>query len=127
MAIYMLNKKCNKCQQELPLSEFSKHSASNYLRPECKACNNLLGKQRKQLRKQYGNPPKNHKCPICFRSEDSISSGGGKKSTRWVLDHNHETNEFRGWLCHNCNMGIGSFKDSIEILNRAIEYLKNGL
>ena len=72
-------------------------------------------------------PPVDHKCPICNRSESEISSGGGNKSTRWVLDHNHETNKFRGWLCHNCNMGIGAFKDNIEVLYKAIEYLKNEL
>lgn len=120
----MLNKKCNKCKQELPISEFSNHSASNYLRPECKKCNNILSKQRKELKKEHGLPPLNYVCPICKRNESEISSGGGKKTTRWVLDHNHETNKFRGWLCHNCNMGIGAFKDSIEILINAIEYLK---
>ncbi len=127
MVIYMSAKKCNKCKQDLPLSEFSKHSASNYLRPECKKCNNILSKQRKQLKKQHGLPPNNYACPICGRSENEISSGGGNKSTRWVLDHNHDTNQFRGWLCHNCNMGIGAFKDSVDILKKAIEYLNNEL
>lgn len=121
----MLSKKCNKCNKELPLSEFSKHSASNYLRPECKKCNNNLSKQRSDLRKIHGSPPENYICPICKRTEQDISSGGGNKSTRWVLDHDHEHNTFRGWLCHNCNMGIGAFKDNIIILNNAIEYLKN--
>ena len=119
----MSSKKCNKCKQELPLSEFSKHSASNYLIPECKKCNNVLSQQRKELKKIYGLPPENYQCPICQRYEKQISSGGGNKSTRWVLDHNHEKNQFRGWLCHSCNMGIGAFKDSIETLNNAIEYL----
>jgi len=121
----MSNKKCNKCKQDLSICEFSKHSASNYLRPECKKCNNILSKQRKELKKQHGNPPENYKCPICQRDEQQISSGGGNKSTRWVLDHNHNTNKFRGWLCHNCNMGIGAFKDDKNILQRAIEYLQN--
>lgn len=121
----MSSKKCNKCKLDLPLSDFSKHSASNYLRPECKKCNNILSKQRKELRKKHGDPPDNHKCPICNRHEHEISTGGGKKTTRWVLDHNHDTNQFRGWLCHNCNMGIGAFKDNIDILYKAIEYLKN--
>jgi Recombination endonuclease VII len=127
MVNYMLNKRCNKCKEELPLSSFSKHSASNYLRPECKKCNNILSKQRKELKKIHGCPPENYKCPICERDEKEISSGGGQKSTRWVLDHDHETHRFRGWLCHNCNMGIGAFKDNHQILKRAIEYLTNEL
>jgi len=30
----------------------------------------------------------------------------------------------RGLLCEDCNLGLGRFKDSIEILSNAIEYLK---
>lgn len=114
---------CNKCKKELPLSCFSKHSGSNYLRPECKECNNILSKQRKDLRATHGQPPNNYTCPICGRDEGSISTGGGNKKSKWVLDHNHQTNTFRGWLCHTCNMGLGAFADNIEILKKAIGYL----
>jgi Recombination endonuclease VII len=30
----------------------------------------------------------------------------------------------RGLLCEDCNLGLGRFKDSIEVLNNAIQYLK---
>jgi hypothetical protein len=30
----------------------------------------------------------------------------------------------RGLLCHNCNLGLGNFKDSINLLQTAIDYLK---
>ena len=46
---------------------------------------------------------------------------GGRKTH---LDHCHETGAFRGWLCNQCNMGIGALGDSIEGLERAIAYLK---
>ena len=39
-------------------------------------------------------------------------------------DHNHETNEFRGWLCNGCNSGLGQFGDNPEVLKRAYFYLK---
>ena len=38
-------------------------------------------------------------------------------------DHNHETKEFRGTLCHHCNAGLGFFKDSPDIMAKAVEYL----
>jgi muconolactone delta-isomerase len=41
------------------------------------------------------------------------------------IDHNHSTGKVRGRLCHLCNMGLGSFKDSAEKLQKAIEYLKH--
>jgi len=40
------------------------------------------------------------------------------------VDHNHETNEVRGLLCHHCNTALGLFKDSTETLTNAISYLK---
>lgn len=35
----------------------------------------------------------------------------------------HKTGVFRGWLCNNCNFGLGQFKDSHELLQNAIAYL----
>lgn len=40
-----------------------------------------------------------------------------------VIDHDHITGAFRGWLCSNCNSGLGYFKDSIELLSNAAVYL----
>jgi hypothetical protein len=40
------------------------------------------------------------------------------------VDHDHASNEVRGILCFNCNSGLGSFKDNIQILMAAIDYLK---
>jgi Recombination endonuclease VII len=39
------------------------------------------------------------------------------------VDHSHDTEEIRGLLCRNCNLGLGFLKDSIDILQQAIEYL----
>jgi len=51
----------------------------------------------------------------------------GEESNKLNLDHCHETNTFRGWLCYNCNVGLGKLKDSIEMLERGIKYLKGEL
>lgn len=40
------------------------------------------------------------------------------------LDHCHVTNRFRGWLCLNCNQGLGKLGDNLEGLLKAVEYLK---
>lgn len=48
------------------------------------------------------------------------------------IDHRHECCSGnrscdkcrRGLLCKDCNLGLGRFKDSIEILINAIQYLK---
>lgn len=39
------------------------------------------------------------------------------------VDHCHKTGAVRGVLCHLCNTGLGSFRDSPTLLARAINYL----
>lgn len=42
---------------------------------------------------------------------------------RHFVDHDHQTGQFRGLLCPQCNFGLGHFRDSIYLLEKAIEYL----
>jgi hypothetical protein len=46
------------------------------------------------------------------------------KSTPLVWDHDHLTGQFRGWLCHACNVMLGFAYDNPLILEQAIHYLK---
>lgn len=41
------------------------------------------------------------------------------------LDHNHTSGEPRGFLCQQCNIAIGHFKDDKDLLRLALEYLDN--
>ena len=45
--------------------------------------------------------------------------------TNLVIDHDHKTGKIRGLLCQNCNSAIGKFKESPDIMLKAIEYVKN--
>lgn len=54
------------------------------------------------------------KCLICKES-----------SKRLVVDHCHTTGKVRGLLCDHCNTGLGSFRDSPELLLAAAKYLKS--
>ncbi len=58
------------------------------------------------------------RCAICRTSKP-----GGKGF--WHADHDHRTNRFRGVLCHNCNVGIGNFKDDPSFLEAAARYLRD--
>lgn len=57
-----------------------------------------------------------NKCAIC--GSDSPANNRG-----WHVDHCHKTGRFRGLLCVPCNLGLGHFKDSLEILESAKQYL----
>lgn len=47
-------------------------------------------------------------------------------TTRLHLDHNHETGEFRGWLCDRCNLAAGLIGESAERLTGLAEYVRHG-
>lgn len=53
-------------------------------------------------------------CAICKQSINLTGS---------AIDHNHDTGEFRGVLCKQCNRALGMFGDSVTILKSAMEYL----
>ena len=76
-------------------------------------------------KEQYNNMTieQNNLCAICKNVETSKHKSGTVKSL--AVDHCHKTNKIRGLLCSKCNLAIGVFKDSIEILESAISYLKN--
>jgi Recombination endonuclease VII len=61
------------------------------------------------------------KCAVCGNGETLIING---KELRLAVDHCHTTGKVRGLLCSKCNQLLGCAKESIEILERAIEYLK---
>ena len=126
--MYQINgtesKVCNKCSRDLPLSSFSFHGGSNYLRPECKRCNNDLSRERAKLKNSTPFPDITYTCPICLSTEESAKGAGNSKNGAWCLDHDHTTGSFRGWLCHRCNRGIGCFSDDVNHLKRAISYLE---
>ena len=41
------------------------------------------------------------------------------------IDHCHKTGKVRGVLCTQCNTGLGKFQDDIDVMHKAIEYLKS--
>lgn len=56
-------------------------------------------------------------CKICERHQSMLS-----KKLR--VDHCHATGKVRGLLCDACNVSLGLFKENINTLKNAINYLK---
>lgn len=57
-----------------------------------------------------------HSCAICRKDEVELPK-------KLAVDHNHVTGQIRGLLCTSCNLGLGYFKDDINLFLSAIEYL----
>lgn len=63
-------------------------------------------------------------CNICGNGPGKGMSNSNKALH---LDHCHKTGIIRGLLCGSCNVGLGHFKDNIDSLKKAVNYLlENG-
>lgn len=146
-------KYCSRCAQDKPGTEFYKKSLPNggySLRSYCKSCgkaerdawrkaspkDNERNKEYnrthaeeirgKKLVKNYW-PSLTWQQAIAewnrlFTLQDGLCAFGHASDTLHV-DHCHTTGKVRGLLCYNCNSGIGRFKDNVEVMQKAIEYL----
>lgn len=64
-----------------------------------------------KLAEQHG------RCALCGCEPDTT------RRHDFAVDHCHATGRIRGLLCRRCNVGLGHFEDSPELLANAIAYL----
>lgn len=128
---------CPRCETDLPIDQFTKGQGW------CKPC-------RKEYNKAYSQSRSQDPAYLARRRMHNMAWRTGLKFTHaellafaekctglcdicevpiagkaMHLDHDAETGALRGWLCSNCNLGLGHFKDSEVFLTRALTYLKN--
>lgn len=136
----MLTKICSKCGVEKPKEEFHLRSPSQpWPKSACKDCQRERARdywrkkplpkqiQRdRNLKKSFGIGLEEYNrlldkqgncCAIC----KTTACESGKN---FAVDHDHVTGEIRGLLCMYCNTALGKFKDSVETLKNAINYLE---
>lgn len=59
----------------------------------------------------------NNCCAICGKNQEDLK--------RYLsVDHCHQTGKVRSLLCNSCNAALGLFQESIEFLEKALNYLK---
>lgn len=63
-----------------------------------------------------------NKCAICGSPPVGRTKRG--PAERLDVDHDHDTGEVRGLICHPCNVMLGQARDNVEVLEAAILYLK---
>jgi len=55
-------------------------------------------------------------CAICHQPNNLKSRMG--------LDHNHETGQYREFLCHRCNSVLGFVNEDVSILSNMVRYIR---
>lgn len=61
-------------------------------------------------------------CWICHKDEERKREDGTPLSLS--VDHCHVSGRVRGLLCTKCNTALGLFREDVEAMQRAIDYLK---
>ncbi len=145
-----MKKRCPKCKQSKPLSEFCKdRHTKDRKRCYCKGCDKKYNLTHKVERDKYakgyykrtGNKHISRERYLkskfnmtlgqydeIFKKQNgvcTICGGINADGRRLYVDHNHETGKVRGLLCSKCNTLIGFADDGIIILQSAINYLKS--
>ncbi len=132
----MTTKTCKTCLHTLTLDNFYPHKKSRAgVLAHCKDCTSAKRKATYCPEKAFSQLIKSryklsvsdyrellakqdNKCAICFTADPGDYHG------RFCIDHDHATGHVRGLLCHNCNVALGSFRDSVANLLNAALYLQ---
>lgn len=123
-----IDKICKKCLISKKITEFAfdfRVSRPGSYSKLCKNCDNISTSSNIKISSNEFNNIlnlQNGKCAICKKEEITKFRDGRIK--RLAIDHCHVTGYIRGLLCSNCNTSLGGFKDSIEYLKEAINYLE---
>ena len=135
-----VEKRCRRCGRILPAVGFNVNpSNGDGLQSWCKQCSQERQRARtladpairhaEHLRRHFGLRRADYdrllaeqggRCNICGTSTPS-----GRSKEFFSVDHDHQTGKIRGLLCANCNHGLGHFRDNSEVLQAAIEYLRD--
>lgn len=117
---------CKKFKSEFPVR------SNGRLRGECRECTATIArKYRKDNAEKIRLQAASNTYNITIEEAEfyyskkkcSICGVAPKTQKALCIDHCHKTGKVRDVLCMNCNFAIGYFKDSEEIMQKAIDYI----
>jgi hypothetical protein len=115
------HKRCAECREVKRVDEFhrAKSQAGGYS-PYCKPCRARRESDARFLR-EYGLSRE--------ALRELIESQGGvcavcRERPAEHVDHDHVFGQVRGVLCFSCNAALGQFRDRVDLLQAAIDYLE---
>jgi len=105
---------CKDCHKILPQLAFGIHTMRSNgayaLKRLCRECASIIRAEIVKVKRKA--PLKSNDCDNCHKNKNL------------EIDHIHGSVTFRGWLCRNCNTGIGALGDTLEGVLRAAIYLE---
>ncbi|WP_188128382.1 endonuclease VII domain-containing protein [Propionispora hippei] len=121
-------KKCKGCGKELPLTEYGRNSQGRQgYHSRCRTC-----RKSESYKRLYGISLEDAQrildsqggvCALCGYPLD-LTVGNDRNA---CVDHCHSTGKIRGILCRSCNGAIGKLGDSVEAMQKVINYLQGGI
>lgn len=127
---------CTRCGVTKPREEF--HDNQGRPRSQCKLCTGervrdwadanpekVKAKARAgALRRKYGLTVEEYESLLEGQGGACALCGVKPEGRRLLVDHDHETNRVRGLLCTRCNSALAQFGDTVDGLQRAVEYVQ---
>jgi len=121
---------CHNCGIEKPIKSFKirfNNNSGSSRGNICLRCCNLNNKRADYLKTIHPLPEGNYLCPICQKSKDDLLAQRKpekKYVSTFVLDHDHNTGEYRGYICWKCNSALGFLEDKISNVRIALNFLE---
>lgn len=137
-----MNLNCSNCKELLPVESFSKKPSSKRgYQYKCKNCHNAyvrdtwyINNRKKQQDSNYKWKKENKSKVFASKYNCSVELieelwSRGKcdicgSNDKLGIDHCHNSGMVRGILCAGCNHALGKFKDNVDAMKIAIEYLE---
>lgn len=129
--------RCKKCGEERPLSAFRKEPRNKSgRRGDCNLCRNAKRRARYDPAKaheanqraawkvrawRYGGSE--DELLALLEEQEGCCAICDRVMKKPCVDHDHQTGQVRGLLCHSCNTMLGLAGDSLYRLERAKQYL----
>ncbi|QBP05826.1 hypothetical protein [Synechococcus phage S-B28] len=120
-----LSARCKACVKEVAATSYFKNK--KIISKKNKSSYSPQQEREKKLLRTYGISlevydhmlsEQGYVCKICGSNDPKHNSNN------FVVDHCHETGVVRGLLCSECNLMLGKARDSVTILQNAINYLQ---
>lgn len=132
---------CRNCNERKSMTEFHWVASRKHRARMCKSCVHERQAARIAERKEQGDPvfkadrlrreygltseavaamreAQGGCCAICEKPFRDDVAG-----ERMHIDHCHDSGHVRALLCHNCNLGLGHFRDDVDLMLKAASYL----